>query len=258
MKYLVILIIFMIGCAPYSLKENLSYGEQISDRYDKYEPTNWNGKTIIYIHGGALMMGDKSEAKEFANLVCPLGYKVYSPNYRLTIDKNLWPSQIDDCLKFQKFAYENLNEKRIIMAGSSAGATLAVQSTFRGLSDNEYITNSCINISGWHDITLNKNLCFSDYDRITNLMFGSTPTMEYLNSATSITYSRNNIKILTIHGQEDSNVFVSQAEALKNHLNKFKNINHTYIIWTDARAKLHGKDCVEKGSEDIVNFLNKQ
>jgi len=84
---------------------------------------------IIAIHGGAFMMGDKSDIQ----LKAPLeglkkGYAVVSINYRLS-GEAIFPAQINDVTKAILFIKENahkynLDSKKIALWGGSAGGNL--------------------------------------------------------------------------------------------------------------------------------------
>lgn len=83
---------------------------------------------IIYIHGGAFMVGDKSTELLPVRLLTK-GYALASLNYRLSGDA-LFPAQIEDCKTAVRWLRAHAREygldpTRFVSWGESAGATLA-------------------------------------------------------------------------------------------------------------------------------------
>ncbi|MBZ6008325.1 alpha/beta hydrolase fold domain-containing protein [Leuconostoc gelidum subsp. aenigmaticum] len=89
--------------------------------------------TLIWVHGGGFVGGDKSGMREFATkLVNDTHVAVVSINYQ-TAPSAVYPSQVrqvNDVVKFFKMtpAYQQkLNLSRIMLGGDSAGAQIALQ-----------------------------------------------------------------------------------------------------------------------------------
>lgn len=101
-----------------------------SQLLDLYLPTKAGQvPLIVFIHGGAWLQGDKSEAKDVALLLAQAGFAVASINYRLT-DEAVFPAQLEDCRAAVRFLRENASEygynpDRIGVWGVSAGGHLA-------------------------------------------------------------------------------------------------------------------------------------
>ena len=86
---------------------------------------------LVYIHGGAWVIGDKtsSENRGFLDAALAAGYAVASINYRLAQNAQ-WPAQIYDCKAAVRFLRANaktynLDPDRMVAVGASAGAHLA-------------------------------------------------------------------------------------------------------------------------------------
>jgi len=84
---------------------------------------------LVMIHGGAFMLGDKSDLAVWPELL-DAGIAVVRLNYRLS-GTNLWPAQAEDCLAAIVHLQRNgaalgLDPSRIVLLGHSAGAFLAV------------------------------------------------------------------------------------------------------------------------------------
>lgn len=77
--------------------KTFNYGKDELQALDLYQPKEWNGKTLVLIHGGGWWQGDKGKEKEVATGLAAEGYQVAALNYRLAIQaKNLFPTQDED------------------------------------------------------------------------------------------------------------------------------------------------------------------
>ncbi len=109
---------------------NLAYADT-SDRnvLDLYLPP---GATVpvpvvIWVHGGAFMMGDKSGPQSLDALL-GAGYAVASINYRLS-DTDNWPAQLDDVTAAVAYVQDNaadlgVDPEKVVLFGASAGGFL--------------------------------------------------------------------------------------------------------------------------------------
>jgi hypothetical protein len=100
------------GCGPgrYDVQE-LSYDPAIdhAGTFLFYEPKSDAARTgrpaVLAIHRGGFRAGDKPWADQFAKELCPLGYVVFSINYRLTTrpDVRSLPSIVPATTTFRSF-----------------------------------------------------------------------------------------------------------------------------------------------------------
>lgn len=84
---------------------------------------------VVYIHGGAFLMGDKSEGPAERQALLDAGFAVASVNYRLT-GEAIWPAQLEDLKTAFAFlraraGYLGLDGARIASFGPSAGGHLS-------------------------------------------------------------------------------------------------------------------------------------
>jgi len=84
---------------------------------------------LLLIHGGAWMHGDRSNMREFGELLAREGYACFAPSYRLA-PAYRWPAQIEDCLYAVQFVRANaerfgIDPARVGALGLSAGGHLA-------------------------------------------------------------------------------------------------------------------------------------
>jgi acetyl esterase/lipase len=104
-------------------------GERI--KADLYRPDNEQKlPTVVMIHGGAWMTGDKWHVIDHAREMAEAGFVVMAINYRLA-PKFKWPTQLIDCQRSLRWIQENhqtwvMDLSRVGVWGYSAGAHLAL------------------------------------------------------------------------------------------------------------------------------------
>jgi triacylglycerol lipase len=104
-------------------------GERI--KADLYRPDSDDKlPTIVMIHGGAWMAGDKWHVIDHAREMAEAGFVVMAINYRLA-PKFKWPTQLVDCQRSLDWIQENhlawkMDLNRIGVWGYSAGAHLGL------------------------------------------------------------------------------------------------------------------------------------
>ncbi len=84
---------------------------------------------VVYIHGGAFLMGGKGDGAREREALLQAGFAVASVNYRLT-DSAIWPAQLDDLKAALAFLRANaatlgFDASRIASFGPSAGGHLS-------------------------------------------------------------------------------------------------------------------------------------
>lgn len=114
-------------------KTNIPYCEDGAKEHlmDVYRPAEKEGETlpvIINIHGGGLLIGNKEFNRYFCARLCLLGYVVFSIEYRLIPDCNVY-DQFTDVSTAMTFIRDNLssyggNPDKIYGVADSGGAYL--------------------------------------------------------------------------------------------------------------------------------------
>lgn len=221
---LLALAVSVTGCAYDS--QELSYDPVIGHdgTFFFYEPKSdtarANRPAILAIHGGGFRDGDKAWGDQFAKEFCPLGYVVFSVNYRLTTRANgKWPAQIEDVQKGLKYIRANarrfrIDPTRIASLGVSAGGHLATMVALRDdPAGPDGRVRVAINIDGQSDLTLPHP---QDFDALlTNLMGHPGPWSDAeLRDISPVTFARPDVSVLTIHGAGDDDVHVAQGDRL--------------------------------------------
>lgn len=120
-----------------------------STTLDVYTPRAIRGRhgktvrTVMMVHGGAWQMGDRVDLEAKAvQLVKNLGVIVVSVNYRLATAAE-WPAQRDDvnaAVNFVRINAKKLNvdTKRIVLLGSSAGGQIAANVATMGAGKKRF------------------------------------------------------------------------------------------------------------------------
>lgn len=104
-----------------------------NNSFDLYYPNGAFGKlpTLIYIHGGYYLGGDKKSAEPYCRTIAKEGYTVISLNYALA-PKYKYPTQLRQVNEAIGFILENgeklhVDVEQIFIGGDSAGGHLAAQ-----------------------------------------------------------------------------------------------------------------------------------
>ncbi|KAJ1772518.1 hypothetical protein IW140_001705 [Coemansia sp. RSA 1813] len=90
-------------------------------------PLHPNESVILYFHGGAYCVGERSltHLYVYANVSTATGLRVFSPNYRLA-PKSCFPCQLHDCfLAYSTLLKLGYMPENIVLAGDSAGGALS-------------------------------------------------------------------------------------------------------------------------------------
>ena len=100
------------------------------DFLDIYMPEGKkDAPVIVYFHGGALLMGNKSLGKDIGHKVAESGIGLVSVNYRLSPDFQ-HPAHLNDVAAATAWVIKNIekyggNPEKVYVAGHSSGAYLA-------------------------------------------------------------------------------------------------------------------------------------
>jgi acetyl esterase/lipase len=225
--------------------------------------------TLVYVHGGSWMHGDKSEAAMFGNAMNALGYLVISLNYRL-YPPATWPSMVEDVkcairsLRAHAAEY-NMDASRIAAIGPSAGghlvALLGTTDTSAGFDVGEYLDQSSrvqavISLAGVMDLT--RNFPNADIEAMKRVGFGEVNILE----ASPITYvTPDDPPFLLIHGDRDELVPYEQSQLMYDRLVQ-ANVPAQLVIVQNAGHSFLELDSVTSPSlvevnQIVLNFLGK-
>jgi acetyl esterase/lipase len=224
------------------IKEIPYLGAERAEKMDAYLPPAsfprpW--PALVFIHGGAWVMGDKGEAraKNIGSNLASHGIAVFSINYLLN-KKNevVWPQNLYDCKSSLRYLRKEastygLDPNRIGIMGASAGGHLAL------------LVGSTAEVEKWNQGELYASQdhtvrCIIDFYGVPDLkkigrnaFAGETAeeTERNLEDASPVTYlGKDTPPILVVHGTSDKLVKVEISRDFVKALQE-KGIAHEYI-----------------------------
>jgi acetyl esterase/lipase len=215
-----------------TVEEDVSYavvnGTQL--RLDVYKPSGHeaNRPAVVLIHGGGWSMLDKSTMGRMGHFLARSGFVAFSVDYRLFHDaENRWPAQLDDVQRAVRWIRANaakygVNPDRIGAFGHSAGAQLAALLGMEDTRDNsdpalaKYSSRvqAVVDVSGPSDFTSEHDsegvaflTSFLGADRAKN------PEV-WRDASPSFHVAKENAPFLIVHGTQDTDVPIAQAQEL--------------------------------------------
>jgi acetyl esterase/lipase len=191
-----------------------------SQTMDLYIPTAHTHPLplVIYVHGGGLTSGDKSDINPaFLNALASAGYVVVSINYRLA-PQYKYPAQIEDLKCAIRYLRDNaqmygVNGSEIFAFGDSSGGELIALAALTGPHSmfdvgtylNESSSPTAV-VDMFGDANLTEGISPSDFQRV----FNNNESELVLASPTHFV-NANSSPILIIQGVNDTNVPESQS-----------------------------------------------
>jgi acetyl esterase/lipase len=114
--------------------DNLQYRQDDNDAYlDVFYPkeTKKALPTIVWVHGGAWVSGNKDEVDNYLKILASKGFTTVGVNYSIAPEKQ-YPTplhQVNDALGYVEEHAEHLNidKNQIFLAGDSAGSQIVAQ-----------------------------------------------------------------------------------------------------------------------------------
>ena len=222
------------GSSPENLaKEDLTdlrYGVNASQTLDVYLPANRSDqtKTIIFVHGGFWIGGDKDELADIAKQFRDKGYTAISINYRLanTAENNIHPAQVNDLRDAITFIQEkagewNISADKLALAGASAGGHIALLYTYAYDTRNNIQT--VISLAGPTDLT-NMQGASAQQAQVVRWFLGAnanTPASVFQEASPITHVSAGTKPTLLFHGKLDVVVPYQQSVDLKAKLDQF-------------------------------------
>jgi acetyl esterase/lipase len=191
---------------------------------------------VILIHGGGWVAFDKSTMHGMGEFLARSGFVAFAVDYRLFSGKqNLWPAQLDDVQRAVRWVRANASQygvdpDRIGAFGHSAGAQLAAllgmedtrDNSDRALAKYSSKVQAVVEVSGPTDFTTNHD---ADGDAFLTAFLGGDYTKhpELWRDASPVFHvAKNNAPFLIIHGTQDEDVPIAQAQELYDKLKAAK------------------------------------
>ncbi|MBX3242977.1 MAG: alpha/beta hydrolase [Acidobacteria bacterium] len=203
--------------------------------------------TVVYIHGGGWIFGQKEGAVYQFLPYLEKGWRVVNVEYRMVSDAYA-PGAVEDTRCALRWIYRNaaqykFDTSKIVLTGHSAGGHLSLITAmlpFNSKFDNRCFADAAFGepemkpaaVVNWYGITdVNDLLEGSNQKNYAVMWFGSLRDRDELAKELSpLTYvNKNNSPVITIHGDKDSVVPYSHGVRLKEALDKegVKNKLHT-------------------------------
>ena len=222
----------------YTVPNGITYlvANNYEAKLDVFRPLNASGPTptLIYIHGGGWVGGDKGGAVPQFIPYLEMGWAVVNVEYRLA-KVSLAPAAVEDCrcaLRWviSKAKEYNFDTDKIVVTGHSAGGHLSLMTGM--LPESAGLDRECPGnnenlkvaaIINWYGITDVADLLDGPNRQAYAVAWlGSMPNrVEVANRVSPLTYVRPGLPpILTIHGDADTIVPYSHAVRLHDALSK--------------------------------------
>lgn len=269
MKILKTTLFFLTVGIQFTLAQNattkdVAYGDDPEQKMDVYLPNQSNSKTpaIILIHGGSWIGGDKTNMTHWLK---PLqskfpDYAIFNLNYRLASrqnNANQWPAQIDDVdqavafIKGKAKDY-NINKKRLVVLGESAGAQLALVEAFN--HDPDHAVKVVVDLFGPTDMAD----LFTAHHELALLMKGTPEKIPEVYADASVVGHVNKKSPSTIifHGTADPIVPIRESDSLNVNLVKAK-VPVSYITYPGKGHGWRGNEILDTYSKATA-FIQEQ
>lgn len=240
----------------YQVLKDVSYGSDPEQKMDIYlsktaQAYGKNNYTIVFLHGGAYYLSDKSAEERYIQPYLKKGLNVVNLNYRLKRGVELATSDLSNALNYvkSKNGDYHLNLKNIILTGFSAGAQIATNvglaqnnPSFPDQLNNGIDIKGIINFSGPVDDLDVIEKIFIDFDnelfsKAGKALFSSDgyASKEVVSVYEPITYfDENDPPIFLWHGEMDVQIpaktfakFTSKLRENKDRLNNIPNGKHS-------------------------------
>jgi len=269
-----ILLAFIVSCkknAPSTTEydankqatiKNVSYGSDPAQIMDVYLPagrSTTTTKAIILVHGGSWDSGDKSDFDSAVIYIMPqlADYAIFNINYRLAnAGKNTYPTAVEDignAINFvnTKMGDYNVSTQKLIMAGASAGAHLAMLQAYG--KDSTGNVKAVVDLFGPTDL----NWMYFDhpFPQIAQpilINFMGTDAVKdsaLYAQASPINYvSASSPPTIIFHGTDDAVVPIEQSISLQAKLQSYNVIN-SFIVY---QGEGHGWD-----DANLIDTYNK-
>jgi acetyl esterase/lipase len=259
-KFALLAAIVIAGCTPYVRTTEAYDPTKMTGYFDIYRPIGQDTTLlpcVMFIHGGAFEMGDKQGAADYAEVLCPKGYVVVSPNYRLSSNGFHWPAQIGDVQEAMQYVVSQANNLHIktpiSVMGVSAGGCLAL---LLHLGPNNPASACCVDISGESDFNLPDNGMGNNIAIMTSLIGTGPPwTKAQLAAMSPLSFVNKNAHVLILHSTLDSNVFVANGDELDAALKAVQ----AEVVYDRPVGYAHGDDLwnqYPKSHDETVNFFD--
>lgn len=275
LTFLLFTTLFLYSCSKDSVetdstaialtKINEAYGSDAKQQMDVYLPAGRSTdstKTIVMIHGGAWVEGDKSDFTSYVSTLQQRfpGYAVVNINYRLaTTAVNHFPTQENDMKAAMDYLVTKESEYHIsskfVLLGASAGGHLALLQGYKyanpkvmavvdffGPADMKAMYDSASSSMNQYGISILMNGTPSS----NSLLYEQSSPVNYVTSQSPPT--------IILHGTADEIVLPSQSVALYNKLQS-KGVVSSLYFYTGQGHDVWPADIMNDAYNKIEQFV---
>ncbi len=198
---------------------------------DIYEPAQTSADprpAVILIHGGGWIAFDKSTMRGMGGFLSRAGFVAFAVDYRLfKAGENRWPAQLDDVQRAVRWVRANASKygvdpDHIGAFGHSAGAQLAAllgmedtrDNSDPGLAKYSSKVQAVVDVSGPSDFTRDHD---AEGDQFLTSFLGASFSQNpdlWRDASPAFHISRNDAPFLIVHGTQDQDVPIAQAQEL--------------------------------------------
>lgn len=120
-----------------------------------FVPKGAGPTTILYFHGGSFIYGSArtTHADLLARIALGTGATVVGLDYRLA-PEHVYPAQLEDAERGFDALLQQTSAERVVLAGDSAGATLALSLQIARRERGAAQAAACALVSPWSDLTM--------------------------------------------------------------------------------------------------------
>lgn len=125
-----------------------------------FTPPDARGGLVVYFHGGSYAFGSAgtTHAELIASLALATGSEIVAPEYRLA-PEHPYPAALEDALAVCSALEAQRPRERIVLAGDSAGANLALSLALRLRDAGRRQPEALLLVSPWLDLTASRPSC---------------------------------------------------------------------------------------------------
>jgi kynurenine formamidase len=194
--------------------------KSFSQTYDLYVAQKKSSPTLVFVHGGAWISGDKSDYQEMAQKLSQQNFCVAVINYSLApaFQHPQTISDLDSVLtKLQSKKNKNCNFKKIYLIGHSAGAHLIAYWAHKNDSKN---IKGFIGLEGIYDLPALAKKWPSYPDWFIKKEFGDEKL--WPEASPALIEIKNKAPWLLVHSEDDELVDSRQTDLFADQLKKQK------------------------------------
>ena len=230
--------------------------------------------TVIYIHGGGWIFGDRTGATLWFLPYLEMGYNVLNVEYRMA-DVSLAPAAVEDTRCALRWAVRNAKQynidvNKIVLTGHSAGGHLSLITGM--LPDGTGLDNNCYPDEKWGDVKIKVAAIVNWYgiSDVNDLIQGpnlKNYAMMWVGSQTDaaaiakrvspLTYVRPGLPpVFSVHGDKDDVVPYEQSARLHQALTKAGVPNQLVTIKDGGHGQFNDQQ-TEEAYTQLFEFLRK-